>query len=169
MAGRYGYCGLDRTRATLQGDEVRACWQPPVREETFEGLFRELSVSTPPPGPAPVALVRPPDERSLSTRTWALPVHGTHDPASAASASGASLDGGLSTHASNGTSQRLVEAPFVPARAIRPSVASLAIEGRGSLELEVHRVPGGTAIGRDDPDAQQAIPDSGSGAAQSDP
>ncbi len=169
MAGRYGYCGLDRTRATLQGDEVRACWQPPVREETFEGLFRELSVRTTPVAPDEPALTRPPDEPIPGTRTWALPIHGTPDPASAVSASGATFDGGSSTHASNGTSQRLVEAPFVAARGIRPLAASLAVEGRGSLEVEVHRVPGGTAIGRHDPDAHQAIPSGGSGPAQSDP
>ncbi len=26
----------------LQGDEVRACWQPPARSEPLEGLFRDL-------------------------------------------------------------------------------------------------------------------------------
>ena len=27
MAGQLGYCGLDRQRAPLQGDEIRPCWE----------------------------------------------------------------------------------------------------------------------------------------------
>ena len=27
MAGQLGYCGLDRQRKPLQGDEIRACWE----------------------------------------------------------------------------------------------------------------------------------------------
>lgn len=27
MAGQLGYCGLDRKRAALTGDELRGCWQ----------------------------------------------------------------------------------------------------------------------------------------------
>ncbi len=27
MAGQLGYCGLDRRRAPLVGDEIRACWE----------------------------------------------------------------------------------------------------------------------------------------------
>lgn len=46
IAGRLGYCALDRTRAVLQGDEVRACWQAPARRETFEGgLFGDIVVA----------------------------------------------------------------------------------------------------------------------------
>ena len=26
MAGELGYCGLDRRRGALRGDEIRACW-----------------------------------------------------------------------------------------------------------------------------------------------
>ncbi len=28
MAGTLGYCGLDRKREPLAGDEIRACWEP---------------------------------------------------------------------------------------------------------------------------------------------
>lgn len=28
MAGSLGYCGLDRKRGPLAGDEIRACWEP---------------------------------------------------------------------------------------------------------------------------------------------
>ena len=28
VAVNIGYCGLDRTRSPLQGDEIRACWEP---------------------------------------------------------------------------------------------------------------------------------------------
>ena len=27
MAAKVGYCGLDRRREPLQGDEIRACWE----------------------------------------------------------------------------------------------------------------------------------------------
>jgi hypothetical protein len=28
VAGNLGYCGLDRRRSPLSGDEIRACWEP---------------------------------------------------------------------------------------------------------------------------------------------
>jgi hypothetical protein len=30
VIGPVGFCGLDRTRSILSGDEVRTCWQPPT-------------------------------------------------------------------------------------------------------------------------------------------
>lgn len=30
MAGQSGYCGRDRGRSLLQGDEVRSCWEAPT-------------------------------------------------------------------------------------------------------------------------------------------
>ena len=30
MFGGVGYCGLDRRRERLAGDEIRACWSPPI-------------------------------------------------------------------------------------------------------------------------------------------
>jgi hypothetical protein len=29
VAAGVGFCGLDRTRAPLHGDEIRACWEDP--------------------------------------------------------------------------------------------------------------------------------------------
>jgi hypothetical protein len=29
VAAGVGYCGLDRTRLPLRGDEIRACWEDP--------------------------------------------------------------------------------------------------------------------------------------------
>jgi hypothetical protein len=159
VAGRFGYCSLDRSRATLLGDEVRACWQPPVRDETFDGLFRELSVVA-----DPVTSDRPAMNRTLGvgtggTRTWAIPVHGTPGAPSSGSPAGGS----------NGTSQGLVEAPFVPARGIRSAAAHLVPGGRELFEVEVQRSPSGTAVGRDDPNAHEPISGGGPDAAQADP
>jgi hypothetical protein len=43
VARRVGYCGLDRTRAPLTGDETRPCWQAsPDLEEMPAGLFEHL-------------------------------------------------------------------------------------------------------------------------------
>jgi len=28
VVANLGYCGLDRTHAALNGDEIRPCWQP---------------------------------------------------------------------------------------------------------------------------------------------
>lgn len=46
---------MDRTRTVLTGDEIRACWQaPPGAPEPYPGLFRDLTPSPAPSGPAPV-------------------------------------------------------------------------------------------------------------------
>ena len=39
VAARLGFCALDRTREPLAGDEIRACWQPPIAAEPVVGLF----------------------------------------------------------------------------------------------------------------------------------
>jgi len=38
VAGRLGFCSLDRRRSPLQGDEIRPCWDPPAAL-LAEGLF----------------------------------------------------------------------------------------------------------------------------------
>ena len=48
MAGRLGYCGMDREHLALTGEEVRACWQAPQAAEPWEGLFSELPRPQPP-------------------------------------------------------------------------------------------------------------------------
>ncbi len=60
MAGSLGYCGLDRRRQPLTGDEIRACW-----EAAAGGAGAPLVASTrttddeaPPPGrPAPLEFI----------------------------------------------------------------------------------------------------------------
>jgi hypothetical protein len=41
IAGRLGYCALDRSRLPLRGDEVHACWQEPITldDPDDQGLF----------------------------------------------------------------------------------------------------------------------------------
>lgn len=34
VAGGLGFCGLDRARTPLRGDELRGCWEPADRVET---------------------------------------------------------------------------------------------------------------------------------------
>jgi hypothetical protein len=132
VAGRFGYCCLDRGRATLQGDEVRACWQPPDRTTSYEGLFRELTPTPEPPpadGPVTARTTEDPDER---TRTWAVPVHGD------------SVDPSLGV-ARGGAAPGLVEAIYVPARRPISSVERGIGAGPELLDLEVQRLVGGAA------------------------
>jgi hypothetical protein len=39
VVAHVGFCALDRAREPLTGDEIRACWQPPVQVEPPTGLF----------------------------------------------------------------------------------------------------------------------------------
>jgi hypothetical protein len=47
VAARTGYCGLDRRREPLRGDEVRACWEdgaaPILPEPAIPGLLDLLT------------------------------------------------------------------------------------------------------------------------------
>jgi hypothetical protein len=49
VAGRIGFCGLDRRREPLQGDEVRACWVdgavPAPADPVTPGLLDLLTVA----------------------------------------------------------------------------------------------------------------------------
>jgi hypothetical protein len=148
VAGRLGYCALDRTRAVLQGDEIRACWQAPSRPERFEGLFRDVVTEPAVPGDEPGVT----DE--TRTRTWAIPVMRTSDP--------------LRTSDTQGGAG-LVDAPYVPARSVmrpRPGpddsrVGDIALDGVSgwpSADLEVRGVGEDPAVGERDPDAHEAVP-----------
>jgi hypothetical protein len=58
VAARYGFCGLDKRRRPLIGDEVRACWEdaavPVAPEPELPGLLDLLTVRTlRDPGQAP--------------------------------------------------------------------------------------------------------------------
>jgi hypothetical protein len=50
VAARVGFCGLDRRREPLQGDEVRACWDDAAAEATDEpagpGLLGLIAASS---------------------------------------------------------------------------------------------------------------------------
>jgi hypothetical protein len=59
VAARVGFCGLDRKREPLQGDEVRACWEdgavPVPPDPVTPGLLDLLTVAAigGPPAPDP--------------------------------------------------------------------------------------------------------------------
>ncbi len=48
MAARFGFCGLDRHRLPLNGDEVRACWEdgavPIPPDPAMPGLLDLMTV-----------------------------------------------------------------------------------------------------------------------------
>ena len=46
VAGQLGYCGLDRRRAPLVGDEIRACWDAAPTSPTSRPAL-PVSVATP--------------------------------------------------------------------------------------------------------------------------
>ncbi|HUQ77931.1 MAG TPA: hypothetical protein VM427_03525 [Patescibacteria group bacterium] len=84
VAARFGFCGLDRHRLPLNGDEVRACWEdgaiPLAPEPAMPGLLDLLTVGAlgePLDGGAeslesagPVGLRRPAAERTGTGRLW---------------------------------------------------------------------------------------------------
>ena len=65
VAARVGYCGLDRRRQPLRGDEVRACWEdgaiPVPPEPAIPGLLDLLTVrALGEADPADAAAIDPP-------------------------------------------------------------------------------------------------------------
>ncbi len=139
------YCALDRTRAVLQGDEIRACWQEAACPEPFEGLLRELTPDPVVRGSEAVAAQDPATQPfrpagDPGTRTWAMPVVA-----------------GLLPQA-RGT-DGLREAAYVPARSIArqqpsspgvPRSVDAELPGLGELAAVGERDPHGdqTTIGR---------------------
>src|SRR5829696_8186233 len=65
VAARVGFCGLDRRRLPLQGDEVRACWEdgatPAAPDPITPGLLDLLTV-------AAIGEPRSPDADELPSR-----------------------------------------------------------------------------------------------------
>ncbi|MBF6605957.1 MAG: hypothetical protein IVW53_10290 [Chloroflexi bacterium] len=55
VAANLGYCGLDRARTPLRGDEVRACWEPGLRA----GALEDPEAPDPWPGPSGAGLPIP--------------------------------------------------------------------------------------------------------------
>ncbi len=150
VAGRFGYCALDRTRAELQGDEVRACWQAPVRTESYEGLFRELTIAPDLAATEPALLSRQAASRQEGTRTWAIPVYDGGPGAGSEASSRAAGDERVQL-TSGPALPGLVEAPYVPARRIvsvaprRTEDAAALLDGHlGGLRVDA-------AAGRDHP------------------
>jgi hypothetical protein len=47
VAGGLGYCGLDRARLPLSGDELRGCWQPLSRRPAFVAESPAVSLTSP--------------------------------------------------------------------------------------------------------------------------
>jgi hypothetical protein len=144
VAGRLGYCALDRTRAVLQGDEIRACWQAPSRPEPFEGLFSGLEPGGPTAGGltddvlSTSSLDTSRDAGLVGTRTWAIPIVGDTAPRATPSSSG------------------LRDATFVPARGIARAPAPGAVSA-ASDDPEGHRVAQDPPIRQGDPDADEAL------------
>jgi hypothetical protein len=72
VAARLGYCALDKTRAVLTGEEVRACWQAPAILEPSEGLFESLNTLLAPKPAASLAMAGP-GSQSVASAPAALP------------------------------------------------------------------------------------------------
>lgn len=149
VAGRLGYCGLDRTRASLEGDEVRICWESPLRPEPFEGLFLELT-----PDPEPMAAT--PSAAETRSSDGAVGTPGRPVP---------------SVRDANGRSaQGLVEARYVPARAIASDTDRRMITSPGLLDLEMHHLGGrSTAARQDGPGGDETLAAGGPLAGELDP
>ena len=56
MAGGLGYCGLDRARAPLVGDEIRACWEARTADPEPVVAADASGRRTPPPDRSVVLL-----------------------------------------------------------------------------------------------------------------
>jgi len=70
VASRLGFCGLDRQRLPLHGDEVRACWEDgavAVAESPPDWLPKP---GPEPAGPAPAATVFEAPSRPSVGRLW---------------------------------------------------------------------------------------------------
>jgi hypothetical protein len=139
VAGRLGYCALDRTRAVLQGDEIRACWQAPSRPEPFEGLFSGLDADEPTDDAAVTPVLDASRDGALAaTRTWAIHIVGDASSRVTPSSSG------------------LRDATFVPARGIARTPAT-GVMSAASDDPEGQRVAQDPPIRQGDPDADEAL------------
>jgi hypothetical protein len=96
VAGQLGYCGLDRRREPLSGDEIRACWEATataligIGARTSGALtstrvplaWREVAGPTAPPGPtcprpAEAAVPAEPDDSPANDISWMEPAPGS--------------------------------------------------------------------------------------------
>jgi hypothetical protein len=81
VAGRLGFCGLDRKREPLRGDEVRACWEdgalPIAPDPAMPGLLDLLTTARLHEAPAATAV---PGGRDQGGRREDGPVPGGERP-----------------------------------------------------------------------------------------
>ncbi len=74
VAAQLGYCGLDRRRLPLRGDEIRACWEAPIAAvETPAEPPPPLTVERRVTGFVPVALPGDPTPAPVATATTKRP------------------------------------------------------------------------------------------------
>src|SRR6266404_3840838 len=79
VAAGVGYCGLDRSRAPLRGDEIRACWEDalsppdPPSSDPADDWLPDIDPTAPQPAPAqslPVVSPAPVASSPRSARLW---------------------------------------------------------------------------------------------------
>jgi hypothetical protein len=78
VAAGVGYCGLDRSRAPLHGDEIRACWEdslalPEPTTDPADDWLPDVDPSAPQQAPArrlPVVSSSPVASSRESARLW---------------------------------------------------------------------------------------------------
>jgi hypothetical protein len=79
VAAGVGYCGLDRNRAPLRGDEIRACWEDshsvpgPTTTDPADDWLPDIDPTAPQTLPAPGLPVIQPERVALApsgARLW---------------------------------------------------------------------------------------------------
>jgi hypothetical protein len=121
VAAKLGYCGLDRTRLPLRGDEIRACW------EGGTAVTGDSSSDHRPIGAVPD---RQADDRTAVHRLEFIPVVAAPRPAAEAARMKRGRPGSLTPSAATG------DAPPPPADVT--GIAATPADARWSLwgELE---------------------------------
>jgi hypothetical protein len=117
VAGRLGYCALDKRRAVLGGEEIRSCWQGQPAVEPAEGLFGSLNALLTPKFSASLATVGPAGPRAGPARSMPHEIKGRRRPA-------------IEPATLSARHGRLVEAPVIqPSRRIESASDRAAARG----------------------------------------
>jgi hypothetical protein len=118
VAAQLGYCGLDRQRRPLSGDEIRACWEggPAPAELPAAGL---------PNRPRPTDL--PGDDRTPVRKLEFVEVHSSRPAASATTAKAGVADSDL------GPNLGLDDAPDQPSVTVGAIGPAWSLWGEGDL------------------------------------
>lgn len=152
VAGRLGYCALDRTRAVLQGDEIRACWQAPARREVFEGgMFGDLADE-------PLEADATRAHAGLAAPGDAARVDGAHGPVADTRSWAIAVARGPRLIGPMGPSG-LREATHVPARSIDARSTPVTAGESASADAELRDVTQLPAVRERDQDRRQAVAD----------